>query len=188
MLGQKFWTTHLLRRFRKHSLSERLHDASLPLLPVLSLTYVPLGKFLHSNPALAYGGRSPKTVRCLHTRPVKVFLVEDAPLLRERLEAMLNAIPGVQTVGYAVDAEPAVEGILAAGADAVVLDIQLARGSGFDVLRALQSRAPQIAVYVLTNFATDGYRKAAERLGARGFFDKSHDIPLLREALAASAA
>jgi DNA-binding NarL/FixJ family response regulator len=65
----------------------------------------------------------------------------------------------------------------------VVLDIQLAQGSGFDVLRALQSRAPQIAVYVLTNFATEGYRKAAERLGARGFFDKSNDIELLRAAL-----
>ena len=78
---------------------------------------------------------------------------------------MLKAIPGVQTVGYAAEAEPAV-GILVAGADAVVLDIQLAKG-GFDVLRALQSRAPQVAVYVLTNFATDGYRKAAERLGAR---------------------
>ncbi|HEU4350784.1 MAG TPA: response regulator transcription factor [Burkholderiales bacterium] len=114
---------------------------------------------------------------------MKVFLVEDAPLLRERLEAMLSAIPGVQTVGYAAGADAAVEGILGAGADAVVLDIQLTQGNGFDVLRALQSRAPQVAVYVLTNFATEGYRKAAERLGARGFFDKSNDIGLLRAAL-----
>jgi DNA-binding NarL/FixJ family response regulator len=114
---------------------------------------------------------------------VKVFLVEDAPLLRERLEAMLNAIPGVKTVGYAAGAHAAVEGIVGTGADAVVLDIQLAQGNGFDVLRALQSRAPQVAVYVLTNFATEGYRKAAERLGARGFFDKSNDIGLLRAAL-----
>jgi DNA-binding NarL/FixJ family response regulator len=113
-----------------------------------------------------------------------VFLVEDAPLLRERLEAMLAAIPGVQTVGHAAEAEAAVEGILAAGADAVVLDLQLAKGSGFDVLRALRGRAPQVAVYVLTNFANEGYRRAAERLGARGFFDKSNDIGLLRAALA----
>jgi DNA-binding NarL/FixJ family response regulator len=119
---------------------------------------------------------------------VKVFLVEDAPLLRERLEAMLKAIPGVQTVGYAAEAGPAVEGILAAGADAVLLDIQLAQGNGFDVLRALQSHAPRVAVYVLTNFANEAYRRAAERLGARGFFDKSNDIPLLREALATAAA
>lgn len=118
---------------------------------------------------------------------MKVFLVEDSPLLRERLEALLAAIPGVRTVGCAAEAEPAVDGILAAGADAVVLDLQLAKGSGFDVLRALRSRAPQVAVYVLTNFASDGYRRAAERLGARGFFDKTNDIARLREALAARA-
>jgi two-component system response regulator DevR len=111
---------------------------------------------------------------------MKVFLVEDSPMLRERLQAMLAAIPGVETVGHAEEAEPAVEGILAAGAEAVVLDIQLAKGSGFDVLRALQRRAPQIAVFVLTNFASEGYRRAAERLGARGFFDKSNDIERLR--------
>lgn len=119
---------------------------------------------------------------------MKVFLVEDAPLLRERLQVMLAAIPGVRVVGHAAEAGPAIEGILAAGAEAVVHDIQLAQGSGFDVLRALRSRAPQVAVYMLTNFATDGYRKAAERLGARGFFDKSNDIGLLRAALAAPAA
>jgi two-component system, NarL family, response regulator DevR len=116
---------------------------------------------------------------------VKVFLVEDAPLLRERLEAMLAAIPGVRPVGHAAEAEAAIEGILATQADAVVLDIQLAKGSGFDVLRALRGRAQHVAVYVLTNFASEGYRKAAERLGARGFFDKSNDISLLRAALAA---
>jgi DNA-binding NarL/FixJ family response regulator len=119
---------------------------------------------------------------------VKVFLVEDSSLLRSRVEAMLAAIPGVRTVGYAAEAGPAIDGILAAGADAVVLDIQLAKGSGFDVLRTLRSRAPHVEVYVLTNFANEGYRKAAERLGARGFFDKSNDIARLREALAARAA
>ena len=118
---------------------------------------------------------------------MKVFLVEDSAMLRERLEALLTAIPGVRVVGHAAEAGPAIEGILAAGADAVVLDIQLAQGSGFDVLRALRERASHIAVYVLTNFASDGYRKAAERLGARGFFDKSNDIAALRDALAAGA-
>jgi DNA-binding NarL/FixJ family response regulator len=118
---------------------------------------------------------------------VKVFLVEDSPLLRERLQAMLAAIPGVQPVGHADEAGAALEGILASGAEAVVLDIQLAKGSGFDVLRALGSRAPGIAVYILTNFATEAYRRAAERLGARGFFDKSTEVGALRDALAAQA-
>ena len=85
----------------------------------------------------------------------------------------MKAIPGVQTVGYA--------GGGAGGGGHPLADErggarhQLAEEGGFDVLRALQSRAPQVAVYVLTTSPV-GCRKAAERLGARGFFDKSHDI------------
>jgi two-component system, NarL family, response regulator DevR len=117
-----------------------------------------------------------------------VFLVEDSPLLRERLEAMLRALPGTTVIGHATEAEAAVQAILADPPDAVVLDIQLAKGSGFDVLRAVHERAPQVAFYVLTNFANDAYRAAAERLGARGFFDKSTEFEHLRDALAARAA
>jgi two-component system response regulator DevR len=115
---------------------------------------------------------------------VKIFLVEDSALLRGRLEAILSAIPGVQTVGHASGAKEAVQAILAARPDAVVLDIHLAEGNGFDVLRALREAAFAPAIYVLTNYPLDGYRKSAERLGARGFFDKSNDIDRLRDALA----
>jgi DNA-binding NarL/FixJ family response regulator len=44
---------------------------------------------------------------------VKIFLVEDSALLRGRLEAILSAIPGVQTVGHASGAKEAVQAILA---------------------------------------------------------------------------
>ena len=123
------------------------------------------------------------------TAPFRVFLVEDSPLLRTRVEAMLASIPGAQVIGHAEDAESAIRGILAAQPDAVVLDIQLATGkggkagNGLDVLRALHAAAPQIRVYVLTNFALEAYRLAAERLGARGFFDKTNEFERLREAL-----
>ena len=66
-----------------------------------------------------------------------------------------------------------------------MLDIHLAEGNGFDVLRALRAAAFAPAIYVLTNYPLDAYRKTAERLGARGFFDKSHEIDRLRDALAA---
>jgi DNA-binding NarL/FixJ family response regulator len=116
----------------------------------------------------------------------RVFLVEDSPLLRERLAAMLAALPGTEVVGHAAGAAAAVQAILAAPPDAVVLDIQLEKGNGFDVLRELSARAPQVRVYVLTNFANDAYRAAAARLGAKGFFDKSTEFERLRAALAAA--
>ena len=121
--------------------------------------------------------------------PYDVFLVEDSPLLRKRVEAMLASIPGAKLVGHAADAQSAVEGILAARPQAVVLDLRLAAdSSGFDVLRAVRERMPDIAFYVLTNFANEAYRQSAEKLGARGFFDKSNEFEHLHSVLAAAAA
>ncbi len=119
--------------------------------------------------------------------PLRVFVVEDSPLLRERLADLFAPISGVLTVGYADGADEAIRGILEARPDAVVLDISLAQGSGIDVLRALQQQAPGIEVYMLTNFANPQYRRLCARLGARGFFDKSSEFEQVRDAIAARA-
>jgi DNA-binding NarL/FixJ family response regulator len=117
---------------------------------------------------------------------LRVYLVEDSAPVRERLEAMVDAV-AARTVGHASRAREAIEGILAAHPDLVVLDLQLEQGSGIEVLRALHERAPGIEVLMLTNFPSEPYRRAAERLGARGFFDKSTEFDGVREALAARA-
>lgn len=108
-------------------------------------------------------------------------------MLRERLEALIVAIPGARCVGHAGAAPEAVRAILATRPDVVVLDIHLAQGNGFDVLRGLRAAQFAPAVFVLTNYPLESYRKNAERLGASDFFDKSNDIPRLRDALVARA-
>ena len=112
---------------------------------------------------------------------MKVFLVEDAALLRERLESLICAIPGALCIGHAGAASPALASILALRPDLVVLDIHLAEGNGFDVLRGLRAARFEPLVFVLTNYPSEAYRQAAERLGASGFFDKSHEVERLRE-------
>ena len=119
---------------------------------------------------------------------VRVFLVEDSPLVCERFEAMVAAIAGATTIGRAAGADEAVRKILSARPDAVVLDLKLAQGSGFDVLRAVQQQAPEIDFYVLSNLADEPYRRRAERLGARAFFDKTIEFERMREMLAVRAA
>ena len=121
-------------------------------------------------------------------RPMNVFLVEDSAQLVQRLEEMLDAIAGVRTVGSAASADEAIREVLALHPDAVLCDISLAQGTGFDVLRALHARAPDVDVYMLSNFATEPYRRLAERLGARGFFDKTTELERMRDAVAARAA
>ena len=117
------------------------------------------------------------------TSALRVYLVEDSPAILERLEAMLAAVEGTRTVGHASRAAEAIEGILAEHPDMVVLDLKLADGSGFDVLRAVHRAAPGIDVYMLTNFASEPYRRLAERLGARDFFDKTTEFERVRETI-----
>jgi DNA-binding NarL/FixJ family response regulator len=119
---------------------------------------------------------------------MNVFLVEDSPLVLERLTGMLDAIPGVRVVGHASGVREAIAGIYRAKPEVVVLDLKLAQGSGFDVLSEVHGREPGIDFYMLSNFASEPYRRHAERLGAIGFFDKTTEFERVREALAQRAA
>ncbi len=119
---------------------------------------------------------------------MQVFLVEDSPMVRERLEAMLTEVLGTQIVGRAAGATAAIRDILATRPDLVVLDIQLTEGSGFDVLRELHAKAPELDVVMLSNYSSDPYRQIAERFGARAFFDKSREFERVRDAVAQRAA
>lgn len=119
---------------------------------------------------------------------LRVYLVEDSPAILERLEALLASVDGTRTVGRASRAADAIKGILAEHPDMVVLDLKLAEGSGFDVLRAVHRAAPDVDVYMLTNFASEPYRRLAERLGARDFFDKTTEFERVRDAIVDRAA
>jgi DNA-binding NarL/FixJ family response regulator len=118
--------------------------------------------------------------------PVRVFVVEDSMLIRERLEAML-AQAGAASAGHAARVADAIQGILLERPDLVLLDLQLADGTGFEVLRVLRRRAPEIDVYLLSNHSSYPYRQLAERLGARGFFDKSSEFSRMRDVVRARA-
>ena len=126
---------------------------------------------------------TPNPAPCL----LRVFVVEDSPMIRERLVSLLSPVAGAQLVGFADRSEDAINEIVKLRPDAVVLDLNLAHGTGVDVLRALQDAAPEVAVYVLTNFANPQYKKLCLHLGARGFYDKSTEFEQVRDVIAARA-
>jgi len=115
-------------------------------------------------------------------QPLKVFLVEDSRLLRERLMEEIACARETEFVGYAESESEAVTKLNRLECDAIVLDINLARGSGFKVLtsvRADRTRRPQIIVF--TGYAYPHYRNLAMEAGADFFFDKATDFKLLLE-------
>lgn len=114
---------------------------------------------------------------------MNVFVVEDAPQVRKRLVAMLDAVPGVTVVGEADSVRGAIDGALSTGAEALLLDLQLRDGNGLDVLAALKPQRPPMRVIVLSNFASAQYRQASLAAGADVFLDKSQEFERVPELL-----
>ncbi|MGE0873213.1 MAG: response regulator [Burkholderiales bacterium] len=119
--------------------------------------------------------------------PVRVFFVEDSPLVRERLEGLVT-LAGARAVGHASGAQQAIRAILAAHPDLVIVDFMLDEGSGFEVLQAIHDAAPDIELCMLSNSSSEPYRRIARRLGAGSFFDKSTEFERIGEVIAARAA
>src|SRR5262245_51554950 len=116
---------------------------------------------------------------------MKVYLVEDSDLIRERLAALLQEIPGLTICGEAAEPDEALIGIGTSLPDVVVLDVQLIGGSGLTVLSELAKHAPTIKSIVLTNYAVPQIRQQCIKAGAAYFFDKTTEFTKVREAIEA---
>ncbi|HTD67734.1 MAG TPA: response regulator transcription factor [Candidatus Limnocylindria bacterium] len=115
------------------------------------------------------------------SRNITVFIADDSIVLRERLLEMLGDIPGVEILGCAEEGLHAITSIRALKPDAVVLDIQMPRGTGLDVLKNIKWEHSGPTVVVFTNFPYPQYRKRALEFGADFFFDKTTEFEKLRD-------
>ena len=122
--------------------------------------------------------------------PLRVFLVEDSAVILERLTESISSLHNVDVVGSAATEADAIAAVLRTPCDAVVLDLQLRDGHGFNVLKALraQSDKPRLMVIVLTNFTSSQYRGRSMEFGADYFFDKSRDYDRVCDVLEELAA
>lgn len=112
--------------------------------------------------------------------PLKAFIVEDSPVIRENLVAALEEMAPIQVVGTAEDEAGAVAWLSAQHAcDLVVVDIFLKSGSGLGVLKSVATAAAGPKVVVLSNYATPDMRRKCLELGADRVFDKSNEIDAL---------
>lgn len=128
------------------------------------------------------GSRSARAPDRGARRGLAVLVVEDSPVLAERLCEMLGGMPEIGCV-CTVDRETAAVDALGEW-DALVLDLHLKQGTGFGVLRALQGRpGARPLVVVFTNHDVPGYRRRAAAFGVRHFLDKARDFDRLGELL-----
>lgn len=114
---------------------------------------------------------------------MRVYVVDDSSLVRERLVALLSEIEGVDVIGTADNAEEGIVGISKEKPDVAILDIRMPTGSGISVLEAVKSEADAPTVIMLTNYPYPQYRKKCMEAGADYFFDKSSEFHRVNDVL-----
>ncbi|KVH46165.1 response regulator transcription factor [Burkholderia diffusa] len=107
---------------------------------------------------------------------LRVFLVDHAIAVRQRIALLVGAIRGVLVVGEAEDGQDALAHIRGSHADVVIVDLRLADGSGLDLIAMLSTAAPRIVTIVLTNHSAPAFREACATAGADYFFDKTAEF------------
>jgi DNA-binding NarL/FixJ family response regulator len=115
--------------------------------------------------------------------PLRVFVIEDSPILLERIAEAIADQPLLLLVGTADCEKEAVAKIRLLKPEALVVDIKLREGNGLNVLAQLkwgegENAKPKIVVF--TNYPRQEYLRNSKQLGADYFLDKStqfSDLP-----------
>ena len=119
-------------------------------------------------------------------KAMKMLLVEDSTLLREMLFETINNLKNLSVEGMAASQSKAISLLNEMQFDILLLDIELAEGNGFEVIKHTKKahypfKAP--ILMMLTNHANPHYRSMAKDLGVHYFFDKSMDFDLAIQAI-----
>ena len=114
---------------------------------------------------------------------LKLLVVDDSAMVRERLATLLSQIPAVEVVGHATDGYEAVSLDRELKPDVIVMDIKMPRKNGIHALQEIKKERLLVQIIILTNFADTQYQKICMDLGADHFFDKSNDLEKLQQVL-----
>jgi DNA-binding NarL/FixJ family response regulator len=103
---------------------------------------------------------------------IRVFLVDDHPLVREWLGNLLRLQPDLDVCGEAGDPTAALAAIIDRPPDIAVVDLSLKQGSGLDLIKALRLQAPGVRILVLSMHEEISDIERAFRAGALGYVMK----------------
>lgn len=105
--------------------------------------------------------------------PIRVFSVDDHPLLREGIGALVNNQPDMVLVGEAATGAEAIQLFKQYVPDVTLMDLRLPDMSGIDTLIAIRTEFPEARIIMLTTFEGDVEIQRALEAGARGYLLKN---------------
>ena len=103
---------------------------------------------------------------------IKVVIVDDHPLFRERLAQLINHEPDMEVTGEADSAEDAIQLIRNRSPDLAIIDITLKGSSGLELIKSIKALSIGVPVLVLSMHEESLYAERALRAGATGYITK----------------
>jgi DNA-binding NarL/FixJ family response regulator len=106
-------------------------------------------------------------------RQLRVFTVDDHPLLREGIAALIQTEEDLLVVGEASNGLEAVEKFPSLRPDVTLMDLQMPIMNGMDAIASIRQLDPQAKIIVLTTYGGDILARRALKAGASGYILKS---------------
>ena len=107
------------------------------------------------------------------SRRVRVLIVDDHPVFREGIAALLGRVPDVEICGEAASAPLALDAMRRLEPDVALVDISLPGSNGLELIKAMLAERPRLKVIVLSMHDESLYALRALKAGARGYVMKS---------------
>jgi DNA-binding NarL/FixJ family response regulator len=117
--------------------------------------------------------------------PIRIFIVDDHPVVLAGLTSMLGTQPGIEVVGSTSSGEEALEVIQQRHADLLLLDLRMPGMSGIETLLALKRAKVNVRSIILTSYETDEDIYRAVQAGAQGYLLKGSPQSEMLEAIRA---
>lgn len=114
---------------------------------------------------------------------IRIFVVDDHPMVQEWLATFLRTQPDLEVCGHASELREALTAIQSAQPDIAIVDLFLKGGSGLDLIKDLKIHCPKIDVIVLSMHEEISYAERALRAGARGYVTKRESTAKIVEAI-----
>jgi len=115
--------------------------------------------------------RKAKTVGTTRKR-ARILLVDDHPLVRERLAEIINREADLIVSGEAEDRQEALDAILAKPPDLVIIDLTLKNSDGLELIKDIRTRWPRMRMLVVSMHDESLYAERVIRAGAMGYITK----------------